>query len=232
MSDPGPRTTAAVLAVWWAVLLAVGYLLGRIFTDASWQWEWSVLQHVRGRDGQPLLGVMRAVTTLGSPVVLDGVFVIALVVLLLAGRRRHVLFLVLASPGAVLLGQILKPAVARVRPAGLHLTHAGGFSWPSGHAGDSLALYGALLIIGLSARPAPRWLVYAAAGVTALVVALIGVSRVYLGVHYPSDVAAGWALVGTWLVLTRRVLAPHPHPGTEPSRRTHWTPDGRSVGHR
>ncbi|MCW3014135.1 MAG: superfamily protein [Solirubrobacterales bacterium] len=207
MIDRTPRATAEALAAGWAALLAVGYLIGRIVTDASWRWDWSTAQHVRGAEGQPLLGIMRILTTLGSPLVLDAVFAVALAAILVAHRRRDALFLMLAGAGSVLLGQVLRHAVARARPGGPHLTHANGFSWPSGHAGSSLALYGAVLMIGLSERPpSPRWVAYGAAGATAVLVGLIGFSRVYLGVHYPTDVAASWALVGTWLMLTWRLL--------------------------
>lgn len=225
-----PRVAAAVLAFWWAVLLALGYLVGRIFADASWHWDWSVVQQLRGADGEPLLGAMRVATALGSDRVLDAVFVVALAGLLATRRRREALFLMLASPGSVLLGVILKPAVARVRPTGAHLTRADGFSWPSGHAGNSLALYGALLIIGLSIRPHARpWTRYGAVGITAVLIGIIGVSRIYLGVHYPTDVVASWLLVGSWLVLTRHLLRP-PQGDVPPEQHPPATLHARSAG--
>jgi undecaprenyl-diphosphatase len=77
-------------------------------------------------------------------------------------------------------------------------------SWPSGHASSSIAFYGALAAI--ASRRAPAW---ARAGIWLALgglAALVGASRVYLGVHYPSDVVAGWVLGGLWLLAVLRVV--------------------------
>jgi undecaprenyl-diphosphatase len=147
---------------------------------------------------------MRVITWLGSPVWLNIVFAVACVALFLFRAWRSLLFLVLASPGAVLMVQLVKHLVERHRPSGLHLVHAGGASWPSGHASSSAALYGALFLIvvrsgALGTRAHRR---VAALAVGALL-ALIGFSRVYLAVHYPTDVVAAWLLVAGWLNAVR-----------------------------
>jgi undecaprenyl-diphosphatase len=151
---------------------------------------------------------MRATTWLGSPVWLDIVFGVALAGLLLARAWRQAVFLVLASPGTVLLTQTLKPLVNRHRPPVAHLTTAGGPSFPSGHAASTTALYGALLLIALRSgrfRGNPRRGLIA---VVVVLLALIGLSRVVLGVHYPTDVLAGWLLASAWLALLAHTLPP------------------------
>ncbi len=101
---------------------------------------------------------------------------------------------------------------SRRRPVKSSLALADGSSWPSGHASGSAALYGALLLIALrhSGQAGRTRVLVAAAGVAVL---LIGLSGVYLGVHYVSDVAAAWAMTTTWLAfLYHWQLAPRPEP--------------------
>ncbi len=183
-------------------------------TDAHPAWDAALLADLRGPDRGGLSDVMRFITDLGGTQILDIVFAVAMGALLALRRRRDALFLLLASPGTVLLVQILKRTVERPRPAGQHLAAASGASWPSGHASSSMALYGALLLIASGTwehgendgRLARR----AVWGAVIALVALIGFSRLYLGVHYATDVVAAWALVATWLAALRRGLSLSP----------------------
>ncbi len=207
-----PAAVGARLAVSWLCLLAGGYVIGTIFTNAGWGWDQQVVDALHGPASGGLDGPMRAITALGGPLVLDAVFAVSLAALLFTGRRREAVFLALASPGTVLLVQATKALVHRTRPTGAHLALADGSSWPSGHASGSAALYGALLLIALrhSGQAGRTRVLVAAAGVAVL---LIGLSRVYLGVHYVSDVAAAWAITATWLAfLYHWQLAPRPEP--------------------
>lgn len=88
------------------------------------------------------------------------------------------------------------------------LTLAGGASWPSGHASSSAALYGGLLLIALhSTRLAGNHRARRALQLLAgALIVLIGFSRVYLGVHYPTDVIAAWLLVAAWLTVLERTV--------------------------
>jgi undecaprenyl-diphosphatase len=201
----------ARLAVAWLVVLIAGYAAGSMIRDAGFSWDPAAVADLRGSDHGTLTAVMRAITFTGSPLWLNALFLVIVVVLLARGNRRHATFLVLASPGTVALEQILKHAVSRTRPAGHHIVAAHGASWPSGHASSSLALYGALLLIVLD-RSGPggiraRRFCLAAIAPTAALVVLIGLSRVYLAVHYPTDVIAGWALAAAWLTILVRAGA-------------------------
>jgi undecaprenyl-diphosphatase len=141
---------------------------------------------------------MLLVSWLGHGSVLTA-WVVAAVVWLYRLRARHLIgYLVLTSAGAGLLNLLLKLSFARPRPAlWSRLAAASGYSFPSGHAMASAAVYVALAMVVAASRPSARAAVAVVAGV--LVVA-IGVSRVYLGVHYPSDVLAGWILGVIWAV--------------------------------
>lgn len=122
----------------------------------------------------------------------------ALVFMMLATQQRwaKALFWSLAVAGAALLNVAAKHVFARVRPD-LWPSPAPEttFSFPSGHSVGSMAFAAALTL--LAWRTPWRWPVLAG---TTLFAFLVGLSRVYLGVHYPSDVVAGWAAALAWVV--------------------------------
>jgi undecaprenyl-diphosphatase len=154
-------------------------------------------------------GVMYAFTFLASGPAVVAATAVGVGITLLARRYADALFVALAPIAGGLFVLVVKTLVARPRPplvdARLILD---GFSFPSGHATIATTLYGTLAYVALRGWPArydvPRALV--AVGATLLIFA-IGLSRVYLGVHYPSDVLAGWAAGAVWLALV--VIAEH-----------------------
>jgi membrane-associated phospholipid phosphatase len=118
------------------------------------------------------------------------------------GQRRAGAYLLLTLAGAVVLNPLAKEAWRRVRPALWDgVPYQGGYSFPSGHATYSMAFVLALVL--LSWGSPRRWWAVGLGGVFAL---LIGLSRMYLGVHYPSDILGGWLLAVAWAVGLHRVL--------------------------
>jgi undecaprenyl-diphosphatase len=145
-----------------------------------------------------LLIAMTDVTALGSITVLG--LLVALMAGLFASLRlwRESLWLVLASLGGVAISQGLKAAIGRSRPdEAFRLVEAANASFPSGHAMLSAVVY---LTLGvLIARFASRRRVKAFALTTAVFLTLIvGASRIYLGVHWTTDVLAGWCVGAAW----------------------------------
>ncbi|HEX7981648.1 MAG TPA: bifunctional DedA family/phosphatase PAP2 family protein [Gemmatimonadaceae bacterium] len=147
--------------------------------------------------------VARVVSAIGSPVAMA---LLAVVVALILARRRHWIVLsawAAAFVGAGVLDWTLKRVIYRPRPAGAEAFLYGGasFSFPSGHAMGSLVGYGmSVYLLVVYWPPARRHRV--ALGVTATVlVLLIGLSRLYLGVHFLSDVIAGYAAALVWLTV-------------------------------
>jgi membrane-associated phospholipid phosphatase len=123
---------------------------------------------------------------------------LALVILLLARRWLWALLLLLATGVAELFMAVLKLLVARPRPPleDARIVEAG-FSFPSGHATAAATFYGTLAYLLIRCM-SPDWL-KALIGVTAaLIVLAVGVSRIYLGVHYPTDVIGGWIIGFVW----------------------------------
>src|SRR5215207_3912346 len=141
------------------------------------------------------------ITALGSPTVL-GLTVLAVTgYLFLHGLYRNGLFIFVASIGGWFLNWSLKMVFARARPSIVpHLREVVSSSFPSGHALTSAAVYltlGALLMRIAEGRLAKYYCIAVAMFVTFLV----GLSRVFLGVHYPSDVIAGWLIGMSWALL-------------------------------
>ena len=148
-----------------------------------------------------LVAVVKAVTWLGSGGVLWTVIGVAAVVLAIRRRWRLAVYLLVAGAGALVLDPVLKSLVGRLRPVVAHpVAYGTGDSFPSGHSLSSIVCYGALFLVFLPMTRG-RWRRVFVAGIVT-VVALIGISRILLGVHYISDVLGGWALGITWLGLT------------------------------
>jgi undecaprenyl-diphosphatase len=149
----------------------------------------------------PLVAAVKAVTWLGSDGVLWTVIGAAAIVLALRKRWRLAAYLLVTGAGALVLDPVLKSLVGRLRPVVAHpIAHGAGNSFPSGHSLGSIVCYGAVLLVFLPATHG-RW---RTAFITATVtlVALIGISRILLGVHYLSDVVGAWAVGIAWLGLT------------------------------
>ncbi len=138
---------------------------------------------------------------------LGGYTVLTLITLVVAGflavRRRwaSVAVVMIAALGGGAICEGLKVVFARPRPAVVpHLVEAHNASFPSGHSAAAAAVYLSLavLLAGRISRPAVRAYLIGAA---VLLTVLVGVSRVFLGVHYPTDVLGGWVLGASWAML-------------------------------
>jgi membrane-associated phospholipid phosphatase len=159
---------------------------------------------------------LTAVTTLGSTPFLALVTAAAGAYLLHEGRRRDAVLVGIALVGSQLLTWILKAVFERPRPAfDDPVATADWFSFPSGHALSSIALYGALAYL-FGRRLPPRARAACFYGI-ALLVAAIGFSRLYLGVHFLTDVLAGYSAGLAWLLVV--IAALH----TRRSRLTEFT---------
>lgn len=150
-------------------------------------------------------GVVRflsEVSTVLHPQVLRVVAVATAGWLVLRGQRRLALWVVVTAVGSGVIDTVLKDVVRRARPALPDpVAAASGYSFPSGHALGTVVIFGMalLLVLPLLRRPAAR----VAAWVLAVgCVALVGFARVALGLHYVSDVVAGWLVGLGWLAVT------------------------------
>jgi undecaprenyl-diphosphatase len=156
--------------------------------------------------------LMRLATLMGSWAWLTAVTVVGLLLLRRLGAIPRARLLLVAVIGTLVLENGLKLLVRRARPDPYFGTVLPvSYSFPSGHALDSFVIYFTLvtLVAPYLAVRAERIALFAG---SALLVLLIGMSRVYLGVHWPSDVLGGWAVGAAWLaawaILARRALSP------------------------
>ena len=143
--------------------------------------------------------MMKFFTNAGDPVavVVLSAVVLAVLALVIRHRGEAMLFAAVVA-GAGILNQILKVGFHRDRPAFHRLIEQAGYAFPSGHSMSAFAFYGAVAYLFWRHIPT-RWgrglMILAGTVMTAA----IGVSRIYLGVHYPSDVIGGYLAGGFWL---------------------------------
>src|SRR5205823_9646863 len=143
-----------------------------------------------------------AMSTVGSPAGVAAVLVIVGIVLLVKRRWRWFFYLAVTSTGGVLLNLELKHHFARTRPdVAEMLRRASGFSFPSGHAMGSTIAYGALTYLAMRALTSWKWK-SAALAFAITFIAAVATSRVYLGVHWISDVGAGITAGAVWVAFT------------------------------
>jgi undecaprenyl-diphosphatase len=148
-----------------------------------------------------LQGAIRDVTALGSTVVLALITTATIIYLLLIRRPSTALFVLAAVASGQVLSTLLKHEVDRPRPDLVsHLVSETSLSFPSGHAMLSAVTY--LTLGSLAARflPDRRTKIFVLS-LAVLLTVLVGTSRVYLGVHWPSDVLAGWCAGFAWAML-------------------------------
>ncbi len=161
----------------------------------------TALLHWAGAHRSPALNdVALQVTGLGSAATLITIVLVAAALLWVSKHRGSVYMLAIALVSGAGLGVLLKNHFHRQRPTIIPwLSHALTTSFPSGHSMDSAVTYGTIAyLVGRLASKPLRIVVY---WVAAVLVVSIGVSRVYIGVHYPSDVVAGWLAGIAWTAL-------------------------------
>lgn len=192
---------ALALSLW-----AFGAIVDEQILEGETRTDERLAVWLHGRATEPLTDVFRAVTRLGNFITLFAVTLVAVVIFWRRRERIDAAFVALAALGAQVLSTGMKLGFRRDRPFFPDpLATESSFSFPSGHALVSLAVYGsiALVLARRLSSHAERALLL---GATALLVIAIGFSRLYLGVHFLSDVLAGYAAGTAWLAFLYVVL--------------------------
>jgi len=183
-----------------AVLALAGTWLAMLFGGAG-AVDRAIYETLYAGHRPALLATARAFTLLGEPTSLIGASAVIALWLWHAGRGRAGLVLLAVTLTGRVLGEAQKYWVARARPElEPHLVVVKTNSFPSGHATSSMIFYLSLALILTSHG---RWR-FAAAAAAIMLSLLVGTSRVMLGVHWPSDVAGGWAFGLLWVLLILR----------------------------
>ncbi|HEV7277434.1 MAG TPA: phosphatase PAP2 family protein [Devosiaceae bacterium] len=201
----------AALAVSAALVLGFAGIAEEVLEGETQNIDMAVLQLLRNADQTPIgpswfIEAVRDLTALGSFSVL-GLMVIAILgYLLLTGKRVMALLVLVSVIGGTLVSSVLKELFSRPRPSFEHAAEVFTASFPSGHALISTVTYLTLGVLLARVQASARVRVYIIA-IAVLLSLVIGLSRLFLGVHYPTDVLAGWCLGAAWAGLCLAVAA-------------------------
>jgi undecaprenyl-diphosphatase len=200
-SYPHSRSVILGLLVAAAALLFFAWLAESVMHGDTERFDDRIRALVHAHADPALTEAMRAVSLIGEPAFLFVLGVPAVVWFVRKGWRRTVLLFAITVAGAEILDQVLKLMFHRPRPGAFFaLGQPMGYSFPSGHALVSCAFFGGLAVFAAArtGSRARRCLYYVGAAVP---IAAIGFSRIYLGMHYPSDVLGGWAAAAVWIFI-------------------------------
>ena len=160
-------------------------------SGATLEFDLGVRARVHEWASPAMTTIARSVTVLGSPIVLSVLFAMAMLAFYRLEWKRPATTVAEVMAGAVVCNIGLKSLIQRARPEPFFGKEPSSYSFPSGHALYSLCFYGVVASV-LAAHAPDRAARIGIWGAAALLIVGIGLSRVYLGVHYPSDVIAGY----------------------------------------
>jgi undecaprenyl-diphosphatase len=189
--------TVVILTVAVGSLFLFGWLAEEMLEGATLRFDFAVRAWVHQFASPAMTRAMTAISLLGYSILIVAL-VIAVAAFLALGWRRAAGWLAITMAGALAMDVALKFAFRRPRPQVFFGVEPHSYSFPSGHALCSFCFYGVLagLIAARTRSPALR---VAVGSIAATLVAAIGLSRIYLGMHYPSDVIAGYLAAAVWV---------------------------------
>lgn len=203
------NTKIGVAVLILAIGLGLSMLFLSLFTEIaeealeqeSWSFDTSIIGFFKTIESGTLDTIMIVITELGSVWFLTAFSIGTILFLWLRHRDKWgILFFIIAVGGGGLLTTVLKRLYERGRPSINPDIDAIGFSFPSGHSMGSLIFYGFITYLIVRSRMNEIWKGLSISFLAVLVV-LIGTSRIYLGAHFPSDVIAGYTAGSIWLLL-------------------------------
>lgn len=190
------------------VLIALFIVCTLLFVDIAdkindnelYQFDMMIIQEIQGSINEMNTKVLTFITNLGS--VKGNILLVIIFSLMLLFKKRllSVIFLTTTTLSGGYVNHYLKWIFQRERPSLNPLVEINGFSFPSGHSMSSFILYGALMII--TTRITKNWPIRLAVyAICTFMILTIGYSRIYLGVHFPSDVIGGYVAGCAWLAI-------------------------------
>lgn len=205
--------TLAAIAIAAAALLGFFVLVDEVVEGKTHAFDEAVLRALRNPvDPKDPIGpwwmeaMVRDLTALGGTTVLALITAAAVGYLLIDGKRATALFVIVSVLGGTLVGTLLKQAFARPRPDLVaHLVDVHTLSFPSAHAMMSATTFLTLGALLARVQPRPALKAYLL-GLAVVLTLLVGASRVYLGVHWPTDVLAGWCAGAAWAMMCLAVM--------------------------
>ncbi|WP_150268479.1 phosphatase PAP2 family protein [Paenibacillus tepidiphilus] len=182
-------------------MLGFALIATLVVQEGTLAFDRSVISFVQGMETGGLTFLAKGLSLVGSTGLVIGISIVAMVLLFcLLKHWAELAFFLVASLGSQLLNISMKLWFRRERPNIHRLAEAAGYSFPSGHSMAAFTLYGVLAyLLWRHTRSRKERLLLILFAV--LMTLGIGWSRIYLGVHYPSDVIGGYAASGAWLML-------------------------------
>jgi undecaprenyl-diphosphatase len=179
-------------------LFVFGWLADEMLEGDTQKFDEFVRNAVHRHAAPGLTRLMQGFSFLGSVAVVTTLCVLAIAAFLYFRQARTAALLAVTMAGMAALDVALKLAFHRHRPVAYFGPTPATYSFPSGHAMGSVCFYGVLaaILAARARRKAGKWCIWAGA---VLLIGMIGYSRIYLGVHYPSDVIAGYCAGTVWV---------------------------------
>ena len=174
------------------LFVALGYMV-KFYPEALTGFDSNIQTWVRGGLPAGLTRFFKTITMLGNTPVQAIIAIVAVIWLYLRQYKAEAIFVGASGLLASILIVSLKYIYQRQRPSITHLVHASGYSFPSGHSLGTFMILGAIAIV-LTQRLVKKAAKTAVYGITGLLIFLVGLSRIYVGVHYLTDVLAGFTL--------------------------------------
>lgn len=205
-----------------ALAYGLGAVIGSLLPNRGIALDVEVASWFEAHRTDAMTSLARSATTVGSPpgLVLTAAFVVAVLAWRMSGWRYPAAVLTVGVIGAELLTGAIKQTVERSRPplsGAVVNVSAHGYSFPSGHATQSTAVY-TLLAVVIAQRCRRRSARIAVAVLAVVAAVAVGLSRMYLGVHWLSDVASGWLIGLVWLMALGLAVSLLRNPGREALR--------------
>ena len=181
------------------IILLVGFILIMILviTDNISVFDDKVYEFLINKRSSGLDLYFKNITRLGNTITI----IIALVLITILGKGIQRVIGITSIAATAVLNSIVKNIIKRARPEHIKLIKQGGFSFPSGHAMISIALYGFLIYI-VNKKIKNKSLKVVLTILLGVIIISIGLSRIYVGVHYPSDILAGYLFAIAILMIT------------------------------
>lgn len=195
------RNLLAIFLLFLIGTLLFGYVANQVFDGDADNFDYGILQIVRLIQNPLLNDIANIVTIFGSVAMVGLLTFFLCVYLLQLQKKKQAAFAAISVGGVLIIFSLLKLIFERDRPFLYNLIYESTYSFPSGHAALSFALAFVVLILTWKSN-------YRLAFVTGatLFIFFIGLSRIYLTVHYPTDVIAGWILAAIWVLVSALTL--------------------------
>jgi len=187
----------------WLCITLLGFTIMAFIISTQYinNFDQTIITYIQNMESPKMTTMMKVFTEIGStPAVIAIVLLVSLFLYVVLKHRLEIIFFWTVVLGTPAINQVLKHLFQRIRPDLHRLIEISGYSFPSGHAMSAFAVYGALTFLLWSHLPTRigRSILII---LCSLFIIMIGISRIYLGVHYPSDIIGGYLASGFLLTI-------------------------------